>query len=125
MGAVVPCAACFTFTGVYVRGWPPGTGTRRFGCTGWGAGLRTEVLNPRRTRAGVSLFWFGRLAASISSTTAMSASRPRAAATTRAPCRPNSMAVARPMPLEAPVTTTTWSGNGFVLCIVCLPVEAA
>jgi hypothetical protein len=42
-------------------GWPPGTGTRRFGCTGWGAGLRTEVSEPPPHAGGRESVRFCRL----------------------------------------------------------------
>jgi hypothetical protein len=51
--------------------------------------------------------------ARISSTSDRSPASPRAATTTFAPCAANPAAVARPIPLEAPITTTTCSRNGF------------
>jgi sec-independent protein translocase protein TatA len=51
-------------------------------------------------------------AASISRTHASSASLVRAVTTTRAPRAPAARATARPSPLEAPVTTITWSASG-------------
>jgi hypothetical protein len=42
-----------------------------------------------------------------SATSDMSPGSPRAATTTLAPCSAKRRAVARPMPLEAPITTTT------------------
>src|SRR5256885_8017686 len=52
-------------------------------------------------------------APSISRTHASSASPDRAVTTTLAPLAPASRAVARPRPLEAPVTTITWSDSRF------------
>src|SRR5918912_4615903 len=52
-------------------------------------------------------------AASISATALSSASAFRAVTTTLAPRSPASRAIARPRPLEAPVTTTTCSARGF------------
>src|SRR5688572_7787301 len=54
-------------------------------------------------------------------TTSRSASSLRAARTTRAPRRAASRPVARPMPLEAPVITTTCSPMGFNLSAMSLP----
>ena len=51
-------------------------------------------------------------AASISATSDLSPGSPRAATTTFAPCSAKRRAVARPMPLEAPITTTTCSATG-------------
>src|SRR4051812_12490098 len=54
-------------------------------------------------------------ARSLSAAAFSRASRLRAARTTAAPFSQRSAAVARPMPDEAPVTTTTWSRSGLVM----------
>src|SRR6266566_1027801 len=54
-------------------------------------------------------------ARSISPTHALSASSFRAVTTTFAPRSPAPRAIARPRPLEAPVTTITWSESGFFI----------
>ncbi len=48
----------------------------------------------------------------ISSATACASSRARSTTATRAPSAANRRAVARPMPLAAPVTTATAAGDG-------------
>jgi len=54
----------------------------------------------------------------ISSLTEVAAARFRSAATTRAPLAANPSAVARPIPLPAPVTTTSLFPNGFAASVM-------
>ena len=66
-------------------------------CTAWSAG--TAIASEPN--------------ASISRTASSSASPFRAVTTTLAPASPAPRAIARPSPLDAPVTTTTCSESGF------------
>src|SRR5919202_4449477 len=62
--------------------------------------------------------------ASISETALSSASTLRAVTTTFAPRSPARRAIARPRPLEAPVTTTTCSLSGFFRIVPCVSLGA-
>src|SRR2546423_1095094 len=77
-------------------------------CTAWSAGT-ASASEP---------------AASISATALSSASAFRAVTTTFAPRSPASRAIARPRPLEAPVTTTTCSCSGFFRIALCVSLGA-
>ena len=60
----------------------------------------------------------------ISPVTDVAAARSRSAATILAPLAANPSAVARPMPLPAPVTTTSLSPNGFCASLMGLSVSS-